>query len=188
MKSVLITYFVHGTTIDNEQHKATGWNPGELSRLGTQQCKDLKSMIDVSEFDVIFCSDLKRAIDSAELTFGDAGIEIIQDKRLRECNYGDLNGGDSKLVKVDMPGRITTPFPHGESYKDVEKRMRSFLNDVAKKYEEKHVAIMAHEGPQLALEVITKGRTWEQAINENWRNKKPKEWQPGWKYSYKVLK
>jgi len=29
-----ITYFVHGTTTDNEAGKATGWLPGELSAVG----------------------------------------------------------------------------------------------------------------------------------------------------------
>ena len=39
--SVKITYFVHGTTTDNEQDLATGWAPGELSELGKEQAKDL---------------------------------------------------------------------------------------------------------------------------------------------------
>ena len=40
--------------------------------------------INIDEFDVVFCSDLKRAIDSAEILFG-GEKRIIQDKRLREC-------------------------------------------------------------------------------------------------------
>ena len=35
--SVKIIYFVHGTTTDNLEHKASGWNPGELSEKGIQQ-------------------------------------------------------------------------------------------------------------------------------------------------------
>lgn len=34
---VTITYFVHGTTIDNLEHKSTGWLPGKLSEKGVQQ-------------------------------------------------------------------------------------------------------------------------------------------------------
>ncbi len=40
--AVKITYFVHGTTTDNETHRSTGWNPGELSELGIKQSKELK--------------------------------------------------------------------------------------------------------------------------------------------------
>src|ERR1043166_984859 len=88
---ITITYFVHGTTTDNEQKLATGWLPGELSAAGREQAKKLGEQVADQTFDVVFCSDLQRAIDSAQLGFGDK-YTIIQDDRLRECNYGDLNG------------------------------------------------------------------------------------------------
>ncbi len=34
---VKITYFVHGTTTDNLEHKSTGWLPGELAEKGIEQ-------------------------------------------------------------------------------------------------------------------------------------------------------
>ena len=68
---ITITYFVHGTTTDNEQNLATGWLPGELSDLGRQQAVDLGKIVEDKHFDTVFCSDLQRAIDSAELGFGD---------------------------------------------------------------------------------------------------------------------
>ncbi len=40
-----ITYFVHGTTIDNETGLATGWAGGELSELGVKQAKDLGGLV-----------------------------------------------------------------------------------------------------------------------------------------------
>ena len=89
--AVKITYFVHGTTTDNLEHKSTGWLPGVLSDKGIEQSLALKDQVDINKFDVVFCSDLQRAIDSAKYTF--EGVkEIIQDERLRECNYGDYNG------------------------------------------------------------------------------------------------
>jgi len=39
--SVKITYFVHGTTTDNENHISSGWFDVELSELGVQQSRDL---------------------------------------------------------------------------------------------------------------------------------------------------
>ncbi|UCD04207.1 MAG: histidine phosphatase family protein [Candidatus Woesearchaeota archaeon] len=179
---VNITYFVHGTTKDNKKNLATGWSPAELSNLGKKQSIKLEGLIKYKQFDVVFCSDLKRAIDSAELTFKKRGIPIIQDKRLRECNYGDLERRSSKeIYSIDF-NKIEEPFPNGESYKDVEKRVRSFLSDLLEKYPKKNTAIVAHRTPQLALDVILKGKTWEQAIREDWRLKQPKEWEPGWEY------
>jgi broad specificity phosphatase PhoE len=175
---IRITYFVHGTTTDNERGLATGWYPGELSEMGVSQSVELRNQIK-KKFDAVFCSDLKRAVDSAELTFGDS-IPVIQDKRLRECDYGDFTRHNSKEVGSQMIQRINEPFPDGESYKDVEKRIASFLKHIKKNYQGKDVAIVSHRAPQLALDVLVKGKTWEQAIAEDWRRKKA--WQPGWEY------
>lgn len=178
---VAVTYFVHGTTVDNENGIATGWLPGELSELGKTQSRGLADLIRNKKFDAVFCSDLKRAVDSAKLTFGTT-VPIIADSRLRECNYGDLNGGDEEKVKQVKEQHIDKRFPNGESYKDVEKRMRGFVDFLRHNYSGKSVAIVAHQAPQLALEVILKGKTWQQAFLEDWRTKVPKQWRSGWEY------
>ena len=178
--SVKITYFVHGTTTDNEQHLATGWLPGELSEKGRREAKDLGKLFADQHFDALFSSDQKRAVDSARLSFGDK-YETIQDERLRECNYGDLNGTPAQGFKDRMAEYVDNPFPNGESYKDVEKRLRSFVEMLRDQYDGKHIAIVAHQGPQLALDVILRDRTWSQAIAEDWR--KRGAWQPGWEYT-----
>ena len=175
--AIKIAYFVHGTTVDNEKGLSTGQAHGELSPLGIQQSKELPLKIKEKKFDVVFCSDLKRAVDSAEISFGNA-YKIIQDKRLRECNYGKFNQTPEENVKYEE--HITKPFPQGESLKDVEKRIANFIQFLKKNYNGKHVAIVAHKATQFAFEVLTKNKTWEQAIAEDWR--KRKAWQPGWEY------
>jgi broad specificity phosphatase PhoE len=42
---VEITYFVHGTTYDNEAKRASGWLPGELSEKGITQAIALAKTI-----------------------------------------------------------------------------------------------------------------------------------------------
>jgi len=177
-----ITYFVHGTTTDNEQHLATGWADGELSELGIKQSKELGLLTTDKKFDIVFCSDLKRAIDSANFSF-EGNYRIIQDDRLRECNYGDFTQHPVAEFKSNMLKFIDNKFPNGESYKDVEKRIKSFLDFLREEYNGKHVAIVAHQAPQLALDVLLKDRTWPQAIDEDWR--KQKAWKPGWDYIIK---
>lgn len=177
-----ITYFVHGTTTDNEHGLATGWLPGELSELGKKQAINLGRLVAKENFDVVFCSDLKRAVDSARLGFGDK-YQIIKDQRLREINYGDFNGQSAENFKNKMAEYINNPFPGGESYQNVEKRLRNFCEYLKTNYNGKHIAIVAHQAPQLALDVLLKNKTWEQAIMEDWRQ--TKSWQPGWKYEIK---
>src|SRR5690606_17302811 len=96
-----------------------------------------------------------------------------------ECNYGDLDG-KPKTFKQNMEDFVDQPFPSGESYRDVEARIKSFCSFLKEQYGGKHVAVMAHEAPQLALDVILKNKSWSQAIAENWR--KTGGWQPGWEY------
>jgi fused signal recognition particle receptor len=176
-EGVKITYFIHGSTVDNEKELASGWADAELSDLGKKQSIELKDLIKEKKFDFVFCSDLARTVDSAKLTFGDS-FNIIQDKRLREVNYGDLTRTDSKKVYSQMLEHINKPFPNGESYRDVERRIAEFLNYLLENYYGKSVAIVAHRAPQLALDVLLKVKTWEQAIKGDWRL--TKKWQPGW--------
>jgi len=177
--SVSITYFPHGTTTDNEAGIASGWNDPELSEKGIQQSIQLKDQLDGKKFDIVFCSDLKRARESATFTF--EGItSIISDKRLRECNYGDLNGGQGSIVGPMQEKMIVDRFSNGESYEDVKARIADFLQFLKQNYDGKSVAIISHKAPQISLEVLLNGKTWEQAFAGDWRN--TKSWQPGWEY------
>jgi broad specificity phosphatase PhoE len=176
---IKLTFFIHGTTVDNEQHISSGWRDAELSARGVAESKKLRDLTKDRRFDVVLCSDLRRAIDSAELGFG-RKVKIIVDKRLRECNYGALNGKPSSIVEPLQEQNITTRFPEGESYEDVKARIADFLTDIKANYQGKSVAIISHKAPQLALDVLLKGKTWEQAFAEDWR--KTGAWQAGWQY------
>ena len=174
-----ITFFVHGTTTDNEKEISSGWFDVGLSKLGVRQSIDLKDQIKDKKFDVVFCSDLKRAVDSAKLTF-EGVVPIILDARLRECNYGKYNARQSSIVEPMQEKMIVERFPDGESYEGVKARIADFLNFLKQNYNGKDVAIVAHKAPQLALDVLLKGKTWAEAYAEDWR--KTKAWKPGWEY------
>ena len=57
MPFVHITYFVHGTTIDNEEGRASGHQDVNLSELGIKQSYDLKEIVKNKKFDAVFCSE-----------------------------------------------------------------------------------------------------------------------------------
>jgi len=178
--AVKITYFVHGTTTDNEKEISSGWSDVGLSELGIKQSIALKEQTKDKKFDVVFCSDLQRAHNSAKLAW-DGIYPIIPDARLRECNYGKLNGASSAIVEpMQEEECITNRFPEGESYEDVKARIADFLEFLKKNYDGKNVAIVAHKAPQLSLDVLLKGKTWKQSFAEDWR--KAKAWKPGWEY------
>ncbi len=175
---IKIIYFVPGTTTDNAAKLCSGWKEAMLNNLGREQAENLGKVSRGrgDKFDIMFTSDLKRAVESSNIAFPD--VEKITDNRLRECNYGDLDGKHKSLVIYEE--HVSEAFPNGESLEDVEKRMREFISFLKENYSNKTVGIVAHRAPQLALEVITKGITWEEANQTDWR--KTGEWQPGWEY------
>ena len=173
-----IIYFVHGTTTDNADKLCSGWKEAMLNDLGKEQAMNLGKVSKErgDKFDVMFTSDLKRAIESSNIAFPE--YEKITDNRLRECNYGDLDGEHKSLVVYEE--HINELFPNGESLKDVENRIRNFVQYLKDNYDNQTIGIVAHRAPQLALEVVTKNISWEEAIANDWR--KTGDWQPGWIY------
>lgn len=90
--SVEIFYETHSITLDNEAGIATGWLPGKLSAAGREAAARLGSRRRDDGIAAVFVSDLARAVETVEIAFAGSDIPIIQDARLRECNYGDWNG------------------------------------------------------------------------------------------------
>ena len=176
--AVNIVYFVHGTTTDNEAKLCSGWREAMLSDLGREQAHKLgnTSRKRGDRFDVVITSDLERAIETSNIAFPEC--EKLTDKRLRECNYGDLDGEHKSLVIYEE--HVDEAFPNGESLKDVENRIREFVQYLKDNYDNQTVAIIAHRAPQLALDVVLKGKSWEDANKDDWR--KHGAWQPGWEY------
>ena len=67
---------------DNENHIASGWKDAELSKSGVEKAIKLRDQIKGKRFDVVFCSDLRRAIDSAKLTWGKFGFVLENSERM----------------------------------------------------------------------------------------------------------
>ncbi len=175
---VTIVFEAHGTTFDNEAHLSSGWNDVELSPLGIQQSKEMGERYSNDYFDAIFCSDLRRAADSAKIGFGDRW-PIFVDQRLRECDYGDYTQKSSTEVDQQKLQRIHESFPNGESYTQTSKRMKGFLDDLKKNYKGKRVMIIGHRATQYALEHWILGKPLTKVITAPWK------WQPGWEYFLK---
>lgn len=132
--AIKITYFVHGTTVDNKRGIASGLNDIMLSELGVKQSQELRNQIKDTAFDVVFCSDLKRARESAQLAFSETA-PIITDARLRECDYGEYNGTPAAVVEPIQEKMITEKFPGEESYEDVKVRVADFLELLKNNYD-----------------------------------------------------
>ena len=95
---VHVVYETHATTVDNENGIATGWLPGELSAAGRDDARELGRRRRDDGLDLVLTSDLARAVQTVEIAFAGVDVPIITDPRLREVDYGDLNGAPVDVV------------------------------------------------------------------------------------------
>ena len=87
-----IVYSTHAMSTDNVAGIASGHSDPDLAPLGVEQCAERAALWADREFAVVVASDLLRSRRTAELAFAGREVPIRIDARLRECNYGELNG------------------------------------------------------------------------------------------------
>jgi alpha-ribazole phosphatase/probable phosphoglycerate mutase len=172
MPVIELVYETHSTTIDNETGNATGWLAGELSAAGREQAVELGSRR--SDADAIFTSDLGRALETVAIAFAERDVPIFHDWRLRECNYGALNG--APVGELEVEKHVDVPFPGGESYRDVVARVDSFLADLRGGWEGKRIVVVSHAAPRWALQHLLERTPLDELVGA------PFEWQAGWKF------
>lgn len=175
---VEIVYETHSISVDNERGIATGWRDGELSEAGREAAAELGRRRRDDRIDAVFTSDLGRAVETAEIAFGDRVIPVHHDARLRECNYGDLNGTPVAGFQGRRYEYIDAAYPNGESWRDAVIRLEDFLGWLAKEYAGKRVLLIGHSAQRFGLEHLLHGRRLEDLVDADFG------WQEGWEYSY----
>ncbi|WP_031519189.1 histidine phosphatase family protein [Streptomyces sp. NRRL F-5123] len=176
--AVALVYETHTLTTDNEAGISTGWLPGQLSAEGVREALDLGERRRGEDIAAVFTSDLHRSVETARIAFPGGRPPIHQDVRLRECDYGDLNGSPSHLVDAQRARRINTPFPGGQSYRQVLAATDSFLRELAEHHDGRRVLVIAHTANKWALDCLLTGASLPDLLAA------PFAWQPhGWCYT-----
>lgn len=165
-----LVYETHSITVDNETGIVTGWLPGGLSARGRELGERRKAV------DVVYASDLRRAVQTAEIAFAGGGKEIRLDRRLGECDYGIYNGRPVSEVAA-LRRHIDTPWPGGQSYRQVVAEMAGFLREVMDEWQGDLVLVVSRSANRWALQNLLDGTPLEELVDA------PFEWRPGWEYS-----
>lgn len=173
---VQIVFETHQTSEDNEAGIATGWLPGRLSALGRHQAAELGERRRDDGLAAVFSSDLARATETVDLAFADHDVPVLLDWRLRECDYGELNGMSRDRVHADRLAQLTTPFPGGESWQQAVERVGRFLDDLLPRWDDARVLVVGHVATQLGLDHHLRGVDLGEAVAADFT------WQPGWEY------
>jgi 2,3-bisphosphoglycerate-dependent phosphoglycerate mutase len=179
--SVEIIFETHSLTEDNERGFATGWLEGRLSEQGRRLAKEMGVRRRSQGLAAVFTSDLGRAVETAEIAFGRSGITILKDWRLRECNYGAMNGMPVSQLAKERPLHIDTPFPEGESWRQAVQRHGWFLDDLARRHDGERVFVIGHVSTWYALDHFVRREALEDVLRA------PRTWQEGWVYELATL-
>ena len=171
-----IVFETHATSEDNEAGVAAGWHHGRLSALGREQAAALGRRRRADGIDAVFASDLRRAVETAEVAFGDTGVPILLDWRLRECDYGALNGAPRGVVHGDRARYLDAAYPGGESWRAAVARVGRFLDDLPQWWSGARVLVIGHIATRWAFEHRLNGVALEDLAPEG------AAWRPGWVY------
>ena len=87
----------HGETDWNKKNILLGSTDKDLNETGKKQAIELSKKLQHIKFDYIISSDLKRALETANIVKKDASI--IKNSKLRERNYGLLEGTSPKNIR-----------------------------------------------------------------------------------------
>ncbi|MER0240719.1 histidine phosphatase family protein [Streptomyces sp. HSW2009] len=175
--AVDLIYETHSLTEDNENGIASGWLPGRLSARGRRLAAELGARRRDTGLAAVYVSDLHRAVETADIAFAGTTVPVHRDPRLRECDYGELNGGPVSVVAAERARRIDTPYPGGQSYRQVIRATNDFLHDLAGVQDGRRVLLIAHSANKWALDCLLTGAVIEELVDA------PFNWQEGWHYT-----
>jgi broad specificity phosphatase PhoE len=138
----------HGQTDWNVQKKVMGRCDEPLNEKGLEQAEETRKNLLTEKIDLIICSPLQRAKQTAEVINKDRNIPIIYDERIIERDFGEFEGKETK--DFDFFGYWdyykNEKYERAENIQEFFKRVYSFLDDILLKYKDKNVLIVAHGG------------------------------------------
>jgi broad specificity phosphatase PhoE len=175
--AVALVFETHALTTDNERGVATGWLGGALSRRGRALAAELGLRRRDDGIDEVLCSDLSRAVETAGIAFAETPIPVRLDWRLREIDYGDLNGAPADVVARERLRRVDMPFPRGESYREATARMGALLGELVAERRGRRVLLIGHTATRWALDHLLEGSPLEELVVA------PFDWREGWEYA-----
>lgn len=168
----------HGETIYQAKGSDDLYSRAEQSTLSLTDKGKKQIKIAVEEFndkkvDLIYSSDYFRTRQTAEIIVKKLGREVKFDKRLRDTNFGIFSGGTGEEYRKFFSSkkqRFSKKIPKGENWRDVKKRVVSFIKDIEKKHKNKTILVISHADPVWLLAGFLKGLTEKELLKR--RDKK----------------
>ncbi|KQC14866.1 MAG: hypothetical protein APR63_05010 [Desulfuromonas sp. SDB] len=153
MIKTIITFIRHGETEWNRSGKQQGHQNSNLTSRGIRQAEMIGKFLDTKSYDLIYSSDLKRALHTAQLINEQLNILLIKNKNLRERKLGIMEGLTRDEFKTQYPHEfklftsdIDYIIPQGESSRQFYQRTVSAVDEIADAHPGKKILVVTHGG------------------------------------------
>lgn len=169
----------HGQT----KYQANGWtvlyrqeeqSVLPITKEGQKKIKEQAKKLKSKKIDLIYSSDYYRTRQTSGIILKEVFVPIKFDKRLRDTNFGIFSGRDEKEYKEIFSSkmqRFSKRPKNGESWRDVKKRLKSFIKEVEQKHRDKKILIISHADPLWLLAGIIKGLTEKEILEQRGKGK-----------------
>ncbi|MEO8650215.1 MAG: histidine phosphatase family protein [Acidobacteriota bacterium] len=144
----------HGQSDGNAEGRFGGHGPTPLSKLGEQQAVITAKTLADEKVNVIYSSDLLRAVKTAEPLSNLVNVPIVRSRAFRERNVGVLEGLTFDESKETFPRdyyalvsrNVHHVITNGESYHHLLQRSTSKLWQILRSYPGERIVIFSHTG------------------------------------------
>lgn len=139
---------------ETPEMNATG---GSLTPLGRAQARELGERLRSEKVAAVMCSELSRAVQTAEIAAGVLGLPVRVREQLHEFPAGDYlgrpydHGFFDGMVRSWLAGDLSAGVPGGETGRETADRVFAVLDDVTDEFRGETVLVVAHGGVILAL-------------------------------------
>jgi probable phosphoglycerate mutase len=143
----------HGALADGNRERFIGQIDLPLAAEGISQAKAMAHALRNENIGAIYCSDLLRTRQTAEIIAGEAGIPVKANRDLREISLGNWEGLSRSEVKTSFPAQYAARgndienyrIPGGESFADCRLRALAAWEEILNCGSER-VAVVSHAG------------------------------------------
>ena len=171
-----IVYETHSTSEDNERGVASGWAHGCLSAVGREQARALGARRRDDGIEAVFSSDLRRAVETADIAFARSSVPVFLDWRLRECDYGRDTRAPVERHHAERCKHVDVPYPNGESWAQAVDRVGRILDDLTLRWTGSRVLLIGHVATRWALDHLINSIALTDLCAADFA------WQEGWEY------
>lgn len=149
----------HGQTNWNLEGKMQGSTNIPLNETGIKQAEGARKTVNNLDIDLIICSTLDRAKQTAEIVNKDTNAPIIYDERIMERNYGEFEGESSKGINFReyLNYYDNKEIKGGETIQEFCKRVFGFLEEIEQRYKNKTILLSTHGCVSRAIECYYNG-------------------------------